>query len=426
MTADDAGMPSARAAGVRRLRRTWAIGAIAAIASIGAIGAAAVAPLGGAPPATGGERARLARTLPPTQSPPTATRRTHTLLLVTIDGVRWQEVFRGADEALIDEEHGGVEEPKTLRERFWRDDPEARRAALMPFFWSTVATQGVVWGNRDLGSRAVVSNGRSFSYPGYSELLLGAPDERIASNAKVENPNRTVLEWLDTQPGFEDRIAVVGSWDVFPSIVAAQRNGLWVNAGWQPYDPGSSDPAVRMLDTLMANTTREWEGVRFDAFTYEVARLRLWDAHPRVLYLALGEPDDWAHQRRYDRYLESLQRADRFLEELWLALRVGRWSAGRTTLILTTDHGRGATGEDWTSHGEQVAGSEASWIAVLGPDTPAAGVLGSDTLGAGTDPSADASASQVAATIAALLGLDWNAVEPRSAPPLALALRPPP
>ncbi|HVS63553.1 MAG TPA: alkaline phosphatase family protein [Thermoanaerobaculia bacterium] len=348
------------------------------------------------------------------QQSPHATR-TDNVLLVTIDGVRWQEVFRGADQTLIDREHGGVERPAELRERFWRDDPVERRALLMPFFWSTLATQGTVWGNRDAGSRARVDNGRNFSYPGYSELLVGAPDDRIDSNAKRENPNRTVLEWLDAQPGFTGRIGVVGSWDVFPWILAAERSGLWVNAGWQPYDPHSSDPTVRMLDTLMANTTREWESVRFDSFTFEVARLRLRDAQPRVLYLALGEPDDWAHQRRYDRYLESLHRADRFLEELWIALRVGLGSAGRTTLILTTDHGRGSTGADWTSHGADVSGSKATWIAVIGPDTPSAGVLGEET---------EATASQIAATVAALLGFDWGAVEPRAAPPLAGALDP--
>jgi hypothetical protein len=338
--------------------------------------------------------------------------RTRHVLLVTIDGVRWQEVFRGADADLFDPEAGGVEDPDALRERYWRDTAESRRKVLMPFLWSTVALDGAVWGNRDAGSAAAMRNGRNFSYPGYSELLTGFVDERVDSNAKRENPNRTVLEWLAGQPGFDGGVEVVGSWDVFPWIVAAERAGLRVNSGWQPYDPGSADPAVRMLDALMATTTREWQGVRFDSFTFEVARLRLRE-RPRVLYLAFGEPDDWAHQRRYDRYLETLERADRFVAELWAAVQGDPAMAGATTLVLTTDHGRGSTAADWTGHGAEVEGSAASWIAVLGPDTPAAGVLGAG---------AAATASQVAATVAALLGFDWNAAEGRADPPLASAL----
>ncbi|HVS15034.1 MAG TPA: alkaline phosphatase family protein [Thermoanaerobaculia bacterium] len=340
-----------------------------------------------------------------------ASTRTRHVLLVTVDGVRWQEVFRGADPALIDRDAGGVANPEELRARYWRDTAEQRRQTLMSFFWSTVAVEGAVWGHRDAGSEAEVRNGRNFSYPGYSELLTGFPDPRIDSNAKRENPNRTVLEWLAGQPGFGGRVEVVGSWDVFPWIVAAERAGLWVNAGWQPYDPGSSDPAVRMLDALMASTTREWANVRFDSFTVEIAKLRL-ARRPRVLYVALGEPDDWAHQRRYDRYLETLERADRFVEQLWTQTQADPEMAGATTLVLTTDHGRGSTGADWTGHGADVAGSEASWIAVLGPDTPAAGVLGEGSA---------ATASQVAATVATLLGLDWNAAEHRADPPLRAA-----
>jgi hypothetical protein len=286
-----------------------------------------------------------------------------------------------------------------------------------------VATEGTIWGNRDAGSAFSVRNGKNFSYPGYSELLVGFPDDRVDSNAKRTNPNRTVLEWLAGLPDFAGRVEVVGSRDVFPWIVAAERSGLPVNAGWQAVDPGSGDrdsgdagsgdPAVRMLDALMADTTREWDGVRFDSFTTQVAKLKLRE-HPRVLYLALGEPDDWAHQRRYDRYLDSLQRADRFVGELWAALQADPQTAGSTTLIVTTDHGRGSTGESWTGHGDEVEGSEATWIAILGPDTPAAGVVG-----AGAAPG---TASQVAATVAALLGRNWPAAEPRADPPIAGAL----
>jgi hypothetical protein len=70
----------------------------------------------------------------------------------------------------------------------------------------------------------------------------------------------------------------------------------------------------------------------------------------------------------------------------------------------------------WRSHGADVAGSEAIWIAVLGPDTPALGERsGTETV----------TQSQVAATLAALLGEAYNEENPAAAPPIADVVRPP-
>ncbi|HEY2944558.1 MAG TPA: phosphoglyceromutase, partial [Vicinamibacteria bacterium] len=123
-------------------------------------------------------------------------RRTANVVLVTTDGLRGQEVFGGAEERLLGKE-GGVEEPEALRRAFWRETPEARREALLPFLWGVVAREGQLYGNAARGSGARVTNGLNFSYPGYNELLTGAADPRIDSNDKRPNPNVTVLEWLN-------------------------------------------------------------------------------------------------------------------------------------------------------------------------------------------------------------------------------------
>jgi hypothetical protein len=91
---------------------------------------------------------------------------TRNVVLVTTDGLRWQELFRGAEASLLDKKAGGVSEPEALRRAFWRETPEARREALLPFLWTTVARQGQIFGNRDKKSLADVTNGRNFSYPG--------------------------------------------------------------------------------------------------------------------------------------------------------------------------------------------------------------------------------------------------------------------
>jgi len=126
---------------------------------------------------------------------------TRNVVLIVSDGVRWQEVFTGADPTLLNEEHGGIwDKEQDLRKEFWRDDPRERRKALFPFLWGTVALQGQIFGNQQLGSIARVTNGLAFSYPGYNEMLTGHADPHINSNEFGPNPNVSVFEWLNTLP----------------------------------------------------------------------------------------------------------------------------------------------------------------------------------------------------------------------------------
>ncbi len=337
-----------------------------------------------------------------------AERQTSNVLLVTIDGLRWQELFSGADERLMDRQVGGVRDVPTLRERFWAETPDARRERLMPFFWNEVAKRGQVFGDMSRQSVARVTNGRYFSYPGYNEILSGFADERIDSNAKRPNPNVTVLEWLNRRPDFAGQVAAFTSWDVFPFILHAERSGIYVNSGWQELDVFAQESDRRQWNLLARDLPRYWAEVRYDAFTVRGAMEYLRQRRPRVLYVSLGEVDDWAHDGRYDHYLESTYRSDQFIKLLWDELQSMDEYRGQTSLVITTDHGRGDDREGWKSHGTAQAGSEFIWIAVLGPDTPATGLRFDVTV----------TQSQVAATVAALLGEDFATTDARIAPPL--------
>src|SRR5688500_9051044 len=77
---------------------------------------------------------------------------TLSVIFVMTDGLRWQELFGGADQALMNKEHGGVANVEVLQRAYWRDTPAARREALMPFLWGVIAKQGQIYGNRALGS----------------------------------------------------------------------------------------------------------------------------------------------------------------------------------------------------------------------------------------------------------------------------------
>ena len=162
------------------------------------------------------------------------------VVVIVSDGLRAREVFEGAERALMTHDLGGVESEASLVTKYWRPTREARREALMPFIWHTVATQGQLFGEAALGSSAKVTNAQRLSYPGYNELFTGVVDPRIDSNEFDDNPNATVLEWLGQQPGVG--VQAIATWDTFFRIFNVKRSGLDVKAGWYP---PFADDAVR-------------------------------------------------------------------------------------------------------------------------------------------------------------------------------------
>jgi hypothetical protein len=340
-------------------------------------------------------------------------RRTENVILITIDGLRWQEVFQGADDALMNKENGGVAHVEALKEAYWRDTGEQRRAQLLPFVWSTIAKEGQLFGNADAGSQAQVTNGKNFSYPGYNEMLTGAVDPGIDSNAKRPNPNVTVLEWLNQDARWRGRIAAFASWDVFPFILNQERSGLFVNAGWEPVPGFEPHGRVDLLNHLMVETARHTEGSRYDSFTFHAALEYFRKNQPRVLYIAFGETDEYAHEGRYDHYLTAAHRADAYMKTLWEEAQTLPQYLGKTSMLVTTDHGRGDAPNGWRNHGVTTAGSEKIWVAVLGPDTPALGERQNVP---------EVHQSQIASTVAALLGADFRSVAPRAAGPIESVL----
>lgn len=334
--------------------------------------------------------------------------RDRNVIVVTLDGFRHQDFFGGLQEPLADAKAGGVGDVKALQARFGGETAEIRREKLLPFLWKTVATRGQIFGDASQDSPAAVTNGLKFSYPGYSELFCGFGDPRVNSNGKVPNPNRSVLEFLDGKPAFRGKVAVYATWDVFPSIFRSSQNQLHVHAGWTPIAGDALSAEQKRTNQTMARLPRYWRDNVFDTITMDSAADHVRNRKPRVLFIGLGETDEWAHGRKYDLYLQSAHQADAYLAELWSTIQAMPEYRDRTSLIVTTDHGRGSKPEDWTSHGEKIDGAENIWIAVMGPDVPAKGVR----------QGVKATQSQVAATIAALVGEDFVAESPKSAAPL--------
>jgi hypothetical protein len=334
------------------------------------------------------------------------------VILITLDGARVEEVFAGLDPAVFTStlRKGQTLEDQPAYRRFWAETPQARREKLMPFFWRTLmARHGSIAGNKAAGSSVTLTNTHRFSYPGYSEILLGeAHDDTIKSNDPVRNPYVTVLEELKGRLGLPAAgVGVFGSWNVFDAIVQHTSGALTVNAGFEAFE--HSDPKVRELSALQFQTPTPWDSVRHDVYTFRLAMAHLQSARPRVMYIALGETDDWAHDGRYDRVLETFARTDSYLEELWTWIQAQPDYRDRTHLLVTTDHGRGRTVNDWRNHGAAVEGAQDVWMAFVSPAVARRGEWRDH---------APLHTNQAAATLAGWMGVDWNALRPAAGKPV--------
>lgn len=319
------------------------------------------------------------------------------VILVTLDGVRPTEFFGGMDSSVVAfPDSSGIEDSARVWRSYWRATAAERRQAVMPFFWDSLAPRGMVMGNPATGGHATITNVQGFSAPGYLEILTGVAQPTVISNDQVRYPFETILQFTRRKLGLGPmQVAAFTSWENFRDYVSSKAGEVYVNAGFDTVPEPFTTPTLARLATLQARALPDWDGSRLDAFTGAMALEYLRQHRPPLLYIAFNDTDDFAHLRRYDRVLDAMHQADDFLRELWHTLQALPAYRGRTTLIITTDHGRGLTPTTWTDHGQETFGSTEIWVAVIGPGTPG-----------GSGSSFKVTQSQVAATVLGCLGLD--------------------
>jgi len=325
------------------------------------------------------------------------------VIVVTLDGVRVEEMFAGVDETVVQSVTPDAERAAQIYAPYRARTPQQSRANIMPFFWGTLMREhGWIAGNPALGSKVLLRNPHRFSYPGYAEMLTGvARSKTVTSNAKIQNPHPTVLEFVRERLQLpKHKVAAFGSWDRFEVIPEHTPGSITINAGFVPFI--DDDPGIQRLNSIQAKA-RTWREERFDAFTIPFALRYLERERPRLLFIGLGDTDEWAHAGRYIDTLEGMTLADECLRELWNWVQSQPDYRDNTLLIVATDHGRGRTPEDWLHHAPDIEGAQDVWLAVIGAGQTLRGELrNAPTL----------YLAQVAATVAAGFGLDLRDMEP--------------
>ncbi len=318
------------------------------------------------------------------------------IFIITTDGFRWQEVFNGADARLLSDPEF-VKDTAIMRQLYWDDSATVRRQKLMPFFWNVIAKEGCLYGNRQWNNKVNVRNFYKISYPGYSEMLTGFAARRFVANMPVVNKNTNVLQFLNEQKDYQGKVVAFSSWKILPYILNERPDGFSVNAGYELLEEaGDTATAVNSLQDYIANKGH----TRYDMLTWLSMQQYVERNHPKVVFLSLGETDECAHKGRYDLYLQKAVDVDRMIGELWYYVQTDPFYKDNTTLIITTDHGRGKNPGNWQTHGFWAKGSGEMWMAVIGPDIYPAGEIKEEQ---------QMWQQQIAATISMLLGEEFQA-----------------
>lgn len=338
----------------------------------------------------------------------TETQDIQNLILVTTDGFRWQDLFSGMD-SLIASNRSFVHsssDSSAVFGKYWSPDTTERRKKLMPFVWDVVHTQGQLFGNRHYSNKVDCANPYWFSYPGYNEILTGYPDTAINSNDYPPNPHTNVLEFINKQPGFEGKVAAFGAWEAFDRILNKERCGFPVTSAFGLTGKDNPTDNEQLLNNMLSDSYKPFgESECLDVFTHYMAMNHLQEKKPRVLYIAYGETDEWAHHGDYKDYLDAAHQLDKWLKDLWDYVQATPQYKNKTAFLITTDHGRGDLNKNkWTSHGSSgVEDSYEIWMAVLAPGMKQTGEV--------KEPM-QLFQKQVAQTAANLLGLNFKAEHP--------------
>ncbi len=330
----------------------------------------------------------------------TAQHKIENVILVTTDGLRWQEIFKGVDPELAGAPYVDQEDSLLIVEQYWDKDVTKGRARLMPFFWSVVAKNGQLYGNRLVGNNVNTANPHWFSYPGYSEMITGYGDKAINSNDFPPNPHVTVLEFFHKQAAYRNKVSVFGNWSAFGRIANKDRSGIPVVTGYQ--HSGGANPTAKEI--FLNELKDDSKSGGKDLFAFHGAIEHLNSRRPKLMQISFDDTDHYSHEGKYYNYLNAARQFDRYVEKLWNYIQSDPHYRNKTALVITTDHGRGdEIKTQWRSHGDDIKGADQVWLAILAPGIPAKGEV---------KQAMQLHLAQVAQTIAKFLGQTYTASHP--------------
>jgi len=107
-----------------------------------------------------------------------------------------------------------------------------------------------------------------------------------------------------------------------------------------------------------------------DHFTWIKVKQVINTYAPKITLVNLLAPDANAHANRWEDYINAIKKSDEYALELWEMIQKHPEMKDKTTLFITTDHGRNADGfkDGFISHGPRTESNKRIFLLALGPD----------------------------------------------------------
>lgn len=292
----------------------------------------------------------------------------HNVILLTFDGVRSKDFFGRKTDPLLSSEN----------------------IEIMPLFWSRRAQEGIILGDEASDSSMVVANNTGISYPAYLSMMSGVFTQQCQSNYPVPECDGTVEtlpERLLREKNLDrSEVAVFASWERISDAAETRGNNLIVSVARSEFVDPNYPQAHRLINLKMKENLKKRyfkENERDDETTFEHGITYLKNNRPKFLWISLLDSDSFAHSNKYKDYVTSLNTYDLYIERLIEELdKMGNYGK-KTTIVITTDHGRGEGIHGWMHHGVFEAkrghkigeNSRKIWAYIRGPATPGLGKL---------------------------------------------------
>jgi hypothetical protein len=194
------------------------------------------------------------------------------------------------------------------------------------------------------------NDGATVSVPGHAALLTGTWQD-IPNDGSTRPTRPTVFEYYRqaTGAGADQAVFVHGS-TIEPVLTHSTHPDYGADFGAQMLFSDEAEPPYD--DGMWANTKRV-----------------LADLHPRLLVVSLLDADEAAHLGEWDNYRAAIRHEDEIIWDIWQQLQADAFYAGQTTLLVTSDHGRGC-GEGWRDHGGADECNRHILLLAVGPEIP--------------------------------------------------------
>jgi hypothetical protein len=257
------------------------------------------------------------------------------IVLITIDGVRWQDIYNKHDSFSLDNDLSGRH--------------------VLPTIYREFIDNGIAVGN---STPAFTENMFHVSQPGYLEIISGYSSRTCFNNYCKPNTSITLLNY------FANDAAVIASWETiaktFDNSLAAVNAGRHIRSSkWDQLNLPNTDTLSDHFDN------NEYRG---DEGAYEAAMALLHKRQPEFLWISFGDTDEEAHAGDVNSYWLALNAVDVFILESM------KLTDPNTVYIVCPDHGRS---NNFRDHGMD-AESGRVWILMAGAGIPKAGFVSYD------------------------------------------------